>query len=277
MALERPLTCYVTEYRRRWDQMGQFDIPAVVDYVLATTGRPKLSYVGYSLGCAVFFIAVDGRPDLNDKVDVMVALAPSSATRNFRNWPMLLSPSLVKLRPTLKALGVTVVLDNDSPALNASKTLCRQTYAAALLCRTFLESISGFNGRNFDLALLPVFNGVVPAGTSVDTMVQFVQNNMAGQTFQAFDYGAEENRRVYGSLRPKTYDLSRVTTPVHIFFSKNDLIVDYRDVLWLAAQLSNVASLNLASDFKFSHLDYVLGSNAKSVVYDKIFPLLPDP
>ena len=255
--------------------MGQYDIPAVIDYVLATTGRPKLSYIGHSLGCAVFYIAVESRPDLNDKVDVMIALAPSVATRNFRNWPMLFSPALVKLRPTLKDLGVTVILNNDPPVRDFARLFCEQTLLSAALCRAFILSIVGFNSRNFPLAQLPHFNSVTPAGTSIDTMVQFVQNNVAGQTFQAFDYGAEENQRVYGSPRPKTYDLSRVTTPVHIFFSKNDLVVDYRDVLWLATQLPNVQSLNLASDLRFNHLDFLTGKNAKSVLFDKIFTLLP--
>lgn len=32
----------------RWDQMGTFDIPSVVNYILTKTGRAKLSYIGYN-------------------------------------------------------------------------------------------------------------------------------------------------------------------------------------------------------------------------------------
>ena len=132
------------------------------------------------------------------------------------------------------------------------------------------------NRDNLDLSLLPVLIGHM-TGNSVDTMAQFGQNHDAGQTFQAFDYGAERNRLVYGSSRPKTYDLSRVTVPVHIYFSKNDRPVNYRDVLWLSTQLANVQSLNLISDPQFSHSDFMWGTNVNEVLYDGMFPLLPDP
>ncbi len=53
----------------RWDQMGTFDIPSVVNYILTKTGRAKLSYIGYitlayniSYSCAsvnfIFFVVV---------------------------------------------------------------------------------------------------------------------------------------------------------------------------------------------------------------------------
>ena len=56
--------------------MGTFDIPAVINYILNVTQSDKLDYVGHSMGCAMFFIAMDRYPELNDKVNKMVALAP---------------------------------------------------------------------------------------------------------------------------------------------------------------------------------------------------------
>ena len=151
------------------------------------------------------------------------------------------------------------------------------SYVGAAFCRSFLMSIAGFNRKSFQLSMIPIIDGHVPGGTSIDTMVQFAQNNAAGQTFQAFDYGAKENRRVYGTSSPRTYDLSQIIVPVHIFFSKNDLVVDYRDILWLATQLANVQSLNLASDSAFSHSDFLWGTNVNEVIYNKMIPLLPNP
>lgn len=53
--------------------MGIYDIPAVINYILKTTGQSKLSYVGHSLGCGIFFIAMVKRPELNSKIDIMVS------------------------------------------------------------------------------------------------------------------------------------------------------------------------------------------------------------
>lgn len=58
--------------------MGKYDIPAVINYVLNSTGRSTMSYVGHSMGCAMFFIAMTYHPELNSKIDVMMALAPAT-------------------------------------------------------------------------------------------------------------------------------------------------------------------------------------------------------
>lgn len=57
-----------------WDEMGKYDVPATINYVLRMTGRSKLSYLGYSLGSTTYFIAMITHPELNSKVDMMVCL-----------------------------------------------------------------------------------------------------------------------------------------------------------------------------------------------------------
>jgi lysosomal acid lipase/cholesteryl ester hydrolase len=54
-----------------WDQMGNYDIPASINYILSVTKQPKIVYIGHSLGSAVFFIAMIKHPELNDKIDTM--------------------------------------------------------------------------------------------------------------------------------------------------------------------------------------------------------------
>lgn len=36
--------------RNRWDEMGMYDIPAELNYILNVTGQKKLTYVGHSMG-----------------------------------------------------------------------------------------------------------------------------------------------------------------------------------------------------------------------------------
>lgn len=59
--------------------MGRYDVPAIINYILLTTSRTKLIYIGHSMGCAVFFVAMITHPELNDKIEVMVALAPATS------------------------------------------------------------------------------------------------------------------------------------------------------------------------------------------------------
>lgn len=67
--------------------MGRFDIPASIDYVLNVTGRNKLTgYIGYSLGCTLFFIGAIEQPRLNDQVEMMIGLGATSSIAHLDNF-----------------------------------------------------------------------------------------------------------------------------------------------------------------------------------------------
>jgi len=76
----------------RYDELGRYDLPASVDYILETTGQKKLSYVGYSLGCTLFFISAVENPDFNDKIEMMIGLGPTSRVTQMRNVFKFLAP-----------------------------------------------------------------------------------------------------------------------------------------------------------------------------------------
>ena len=59
--------------------MGEYDIPASIRYILNTTGSETIDYVGHSMGCSVFFIAMIKHPQLNSKIGAMIAMAPASS------------------------------------------------------------------------------------------------------------------------------------------------------------------------------------------------------
>lgn len=44
-----------------------------------------------------------------------------------------------------------------------------------------------------------------------------------GARFAKYDYGIDENMKLYGTKKPPLYDLSKVTAPVAIFYGKNDM------------------------------------------------------
>lgn len=56
--------------------MGVYDLPAVIDYVLASTGQKDLYYIGHSMGNTMFFVLTSLKPEYNKKIHLMVALAP---------------------------------------------------------------------------------------------------------------------------------------------------------------------------------------------------------
>ena len=60
--------------------MGNYDIPAAIEYILKATGQPKLSYIGHSLGAAWFLIAVLNHPEIGNNIEMMIGLAPFASS-----------------------------------------------------------------------------------------------------------------------------------------------------------------------------------------------------
>ena len=61
-----------------WEEMGIYDTPAQIDFVLSKTGFSQIEcYIGYSRGTTQFFAGAALMPDYyNSKVKMFVALAP---------------------------------------------------------------------------------------------------------------------------------------------------------------------------------------------------------
>ena len=62
--------------RFSFDEIGQYDVPAQLQYILKLTKQDALSYVGHSQGTMAFWIAMETNPDLNEKIDIMFGLGP---------------------------------------------------------------------------------------------------------------------------------------------------------------------------------------------------------
>jgi len=53
-----------------------YDLPAVIDYILARTSQKDMYYIGHSMGTTMFFVLTSLKPQYNTKIHLMVALAP---------------------------------------------------------------------------------------------------------------------------------------------------------------------------------------------------------
>ncbi|XP_039281854.1 gastric triacylglycerol lipase isoform X2 [Nilaparvata lugens] len=63
-----------------WDfsfhEMGLYDLPTEIDFILSATGRSKLFYVGFSMGTTSSYVLLSSKTIYNDKIERMVSLAP---------------------------------------------------------------------------------------------------------------------------------------------------------------------------------------------------------
>lgn len=82
-----------------WDfsfhEIGIYDIPAAIDYILFATDKPKVQYIGHSQGCTAFFVMGSEKPEYMSKVTLMQALSPTVYNEGNRS-PVLKHLGLLK-------------------------------------------------------------------------------------------------------------------------------------------------------------------------------------
>ncbi|KAI9553842.1 hypothetical protein GHT06_019111 [Daphnia sinensis] len=257
-----------------WDEIGYFDIPACIHYVLATSGWDKLVYAGHSLGTGLFFIAMIRHPELNSKIHRMLALAPISSKHNLRSPFRLVSPIIARLAVVMDKMPTKAIFDQDMTLRSVQKRLCERNFFKASFCRDILFLIAGANPDNFDLNLLPSVNAHLFQGTSIRVIAQFAQHyNTGKEIFQQYDFGKKGNLERYGTPEPSVYDMSKVTAPVYLYYGLNDLISTREDSEWAASQLGNVKGLFQVDDELFNHWDFLWSINVNELLYDHILPL----
>ena len=68
-----------------FEDLGKYDLPAQVDYVIKETGRPKISYIGHSQGTAQMFAALaDNEEFYAKRINFFGALAPIARIKNIQ-------------------------------------------------------------------------------------------------------------------------------------------------------------------------------------------------
>lgn len=58
-----------------WHEIGVYDLPAMIDYILAKTKQKQLIYVGHSQGGTIMFVLLSEHPEYNEKVSSVHIMA----------------------------------------------------------------------------------------------------------------------------------------------------------------------------------------------------------
>ena len=67
-----------TYWNFSWHEMGDKDLPAIIDYVLHVANAEDLFYIGHSQGSTEFWVFNELHPEYASKIKAMFAMAPIS-------------------------------------------------------------------------------------------------------------------------------------------------------------------------------------------------------
>ncbi|KAL6440421.1 hypothetical protein ACFW04_003148 [Cataglyphis niger] len=259
-----------------WHEIGYYDLPAMIDYVLEKTGHSELYYIGHSQGTTTFYVLMSERPEYNSKIKGMISLAPIAFLANQRS-PLF--KYLVHFNGLLEWSSYFFNFHHWFPRsrwqAHMFSTLVRNApYAVTKgLCNCWFYLVAGFGSDQLDKSMLPLIFGHFPAGAAIKQIVHFGQSIMSG-SFRKYDHGVKMNLKLYGSTQPPKYNLERIKVPMAIFYSDNDFLTHYTDVQKLVNRLPNVIEVKKVPYEKFNHIDYMWGRDARTLLYNRIVLVL---
>ncbi|XP_062544060.1 lipase 3-like [Armigeres subalbatus] len=250
-------------------EIGYYDVPASIDYVLDKTNSERLHYVGFSQGTLVSFVATSSRPEYNDKIIQMQEISPAAYLGEplsiFIRLLSLLAPGLAD---GYFASGANQFLPFWKGQYDFYNTVCPAP--AQTLCRILLNDVVGANPRQLDPKTLRIFLGHFPSGAGILQILHYAQAFKDG-IFRRYDYGDDEqNRAIYGTKEVPRYNVSKITAPVRIYYGYNDNVIPYVNVQRLERDLPNVVGTYLVPDERFTHADFILANEVKELLYDEI-------
>lgn len=64
-----------------WHEIGVYDLPAVIDYILWETEQPQLHYVGHGQGSTIFFVLASENTPYMDYIITAQLMSPGAYVR----------------------------------------------------------------------------------------------------------------------------------------------------------------------------------------------------
>lgn len=255
------------------DEIGRYDLPAIIDKVLNETGSETLTYIGFSQGAGTYFIMCSELPHYCEKANLMIALAPAARQTNTKSvLYRLFAESITYLEGLLTSLGVQEVLSKGALSQEFLGFFCQLTSFTTKLCemgKDLIDSLDSLHPGSITNDTIRTLFSNFPAGTSVRNMARYGQS-MKTEHFQKFDYGKQKNVAIYGSEEPPKYNLSAVTVPLVAIYGRNDGLVDTKDVKWLLQRLPNVKESMEVKDPLWNHLDVTYSQHTGEMIFPKI-------
>ncbi|XP_060801632.1 gastric triacylglycerol lipase-like [Amyelois transitella] len=172
-----------------WEEIGIYDTPKMIDYILDLTGKSSLYYIGHSQGTTTFYVMNSMKPQYNEKIKMMFSMAPVAWMTHVRS-PLIriMSPGIHTLSYYISDLNIYV------PSMAFFNKI--SAYVCSILsikCNDLLQMIVGTDWRSVNGTMMPVMLGHMFSGSST---LQFVHYGQLVQSkrFCRYDFDRTQRR-----------------------------------------------------------------------------------
>lgn len=247
------------------DQFAFHDIPDTIDYILDTTSQPSLSYIGFSQGTAQAFATLSIHPNLNEKVNLFIALAPAMSPAGLSNG---IVDALVKTSPNVLFLAF------GRRSILSSATMWQSILYPPIFVRLIDMSLSflfAWYGKNITLTQKLAAYPHLYSFTSTKSVVHWFQI-IRNKSFQMYDDDASNAFSIGASNRyykVAKFPTRNIKTPVVLLYGGSDSLVD------ISVMLKELPRHTTAKEIPhFEHLDFLWAQDVDQLVFPHVFDAL---
>ena len=260
-----------------FDEMAQYDLPALINTIKSRDKVEKVYYIGHSQGTLIYFLAYMNNPEyIENSIEKFVALG---TIPNVNNAPHFLI-TLFEASNILNYIPVKNFLTFPKQAGQIFVPFC--TSKAKALCNNILSlAFSGLvDTRRIDYERLgsTIFL-YEPGGTSLQNMKHWIQIHKAKRV-QKYDFGSkDENMKHYGQETPPVYDLNRMkkySIKSLMTTSDSDPFANPKDTLEFIDNIENKNIVEILSLSGYNHIDYFWADSAIDEIFPKVITFLQD-
>lgn len=249
-----------------WDQLADYDLPAVLQFVYNQTGGQKVHYIGHSLGTLIMLAALSDNK-LTDVVRSAALLCPIAYLNRMKSKLVLLAARIF-LAETLHMLGY----HEFNPLGRVAQELLGEVCVDPDVdCYDLFSSVAGPDCC-LNASTTCIFLQHGPQSTSVKNMIHMSQL-VRKLAIRKYDYGSDkENMKHYNQTRPPPYNLSSIPRHVPLFLTHGGQdflgdVPDTRHLLRTLVRQHDSDDIEVLYMPDYAHGDFVMGYNAPHLIY----------
>lgn len=255
-----------------FDQMAEYDLPAIIGLVLAKSNHTTLGYIGFSQGTSSMFALMSLKPEYARVVRPFLALAPIAFLSDVRTPDRMASV----IEPLLRRFPGELI-PSKRFFNGIEKRVCPRL---EFLCSNIIFSGIGYDYKHFNRTRWAVYASYAPSSTSNWDLCHYGQLMNSGR-FARFDYGRAGNMAKYNSPRVPDYPLQNIPSHAKIgwFQGKNDFLDDEKDgnKLKTILEANNVTLIeNYWVPDRWNHFGFLYGFNSSMLVWRRLIQVLDE-
>ncbi|KAL7145944.1 hypothetical protein ABFS83_06G008100 [Erythranthe nasuta] len=248
-----------------WDELVTHELPSIIGFVFKQTGH-KIHYVGHSMGTLIALASLSNRK--LHKVKSAALLSPVAYLTHMKTDLGIVAANIFVGEILTTMFGMAEFNPKGDAVAMFLNALCA---GSGLNCYDMLTVLTG---KNCCLNASTVHTTLKnePQPTATKNLVHFAQTFRYG-VLSKFDYG-NANFEHYGESTPPVYNLSNIRRdfPLFLSYGGQDALSDVQDVATLLKILKSHKKDKLQVQYikHYAHVDFVLGTTAKDIVYNQI-------